>query len=439
MPVGKKILTTVNLLFYSLMKECRFFHQTTRKIFSRPRYSLCAIFLAVEASSDWLLLYILVTVVTLAVYLWIRLLYQRIKLEKILNYFATSLYGQNTVDDIFWDVAKNCISQLKFRDCVIYQYDHERKMLIQKAAYGPKNPEKYEILNPIEIPLGQGIVGAVAKSGKAEIVADTSKDCRYIVDDTRRYAELTVPIFIDGNLFGVIDSEHPRKRFFNQAHLLLLEKIAMICSVKISKYLVEDKLRMKIARDLHDEIGSTLTSINIISKLTMEQSPANGEVRANLRRIKEYSSRIMESMSDIVWAINPSNDTMDKVLIRMKELAAEILEPATVNYFFHEEGNLENLKLNVGQRKDLYLIFKEALNNAVKYSDASWMHIFLIRKEEMLHLKVTDNGKGFNRKIARSGNGLKNMISRAEDMKAVINIDSVPETGTTVSLAVNVW
>jgi signal transduction histidine kinase len=438
MPLQGKILTEVNLLLY---KPPKTIHASTIQSSSCSEsrvYILLLPFLIIRPDQEYLLAGIVFFFLLISLFVWIHLLYQRIKLEKILNYFATSLYGQNTVDDIFWDVAKNCISKLKFRDCVIYQYNEERKLLLQKAAYGPKNPEKHEILNPIEIPIGQGIVGAVAKTGKAEIIADTSKDARYIVDDLRRYSEVTVPIFVDGKLFGVIDSEHPRKRFFNKNHLLLLEKIALICSAKISKYLVEDKLRMKIARDLHDEIGSTLTSINIISKLTMQQSEANGMVKSNLKKIKEYSSKMMESMSDIVWAINPANDTMDKILIRMKELAAEVLEPAKVNYFFHEEGSLENLKLNVGQRKDLYLIFKEALNNAVKYSEASEVHISLKQKDNRLQLRVTDNGKGFDLNSARSGNGLKNMRSRAEDMRAVLQIESIPESGTTVSMEVDI-
>jgi signal transduction histidine kinase len=434
----KKILTKVNLLFYSRPEVQCHSRNSSESYAVAPLSVLFSPLIIIESQQEMLFAGIMLFLLLATLVVWIHLLYQRIRLEKILNYFATSLYGQNTVDDIFWDVAKNCISKLKFRDCVIYQYNEEKKVLMQKAAYGPKNPHKYEILNPIEIPLDRGIVGAVAKTGKPEIVPDTTKDPRYIVDDQRRYSEVTVPIFVDGKLFGVIDSEHPRKRFFNKNHLLLLEKIALICSAKISKYLVEDKLRMNIARDLHDEIGSTLTSINIISKLTMQESQANGEVKANLKKIKEYSSRMMESMSDIVWAINPSNDTMDKILVRMKELAGELLEPAKVNYFFHEEGDLEHLKLNVGQRKDLYLIYKEALNNAVKYSEASEVHISLKKKEDHLQMRVTDNGKGFELKRSRSGNGLHNMLSRAQDMKAVMCIDSIPSTGTTVSVDVNI-
>jgi signal transduction histidine kinase len=381
----------------------------------------------------WLIILVLLPVMAL-LYRRNLLLKEHIRAEKILNYFATSLYGKNTVEDIFWDIAKNCISELKLEDCVIYQYDEQRKVLVQKAAFGPKNPGKHEIMNPIEIPLGKGIVGSVAASGRPEIVSDVTKDSRYIIDDEQRFSEISVPVFVEGKLFGVIDSEHHRKHFFSKHHLALLEKISLICSTKISKYLAEEQLRVKIARDLHDEVGSTLTSIHIISKMALQQVAEQSEVHHNLKKIREYSARTMESMSDMVWAINPLNDSVEKIIIRMKEFAAEMLEPAQINYCFHEEGSLNEVKLNLEQRKDFFLIFKEAVNNAVKYSDATELNIWMRREDSLLKMQVTDNGKGFNIVKSSSGNGLKNMQSRAEQMKAELHILSIPETGTTIAV-----
>lgn len=188
---------------------------------------------------------VLITTLLLSVWLYRQMVRYRRKyrVEATLNYFTTSLFGKNTVDDILWDVAKNCISQLQLEDCVIYLLDEERPVLVQKAAYGPKNPDRFEIRDPIEIPLGRGIVGTVALHGKAEIVGDTSLDPRYIVDDERRYAEITVPIYHKNKVIGIIDSEHSRKYFYNAGHLVLLEKIAAICSSKIGRVLIEEKAR----------------------------------------------------------------------------------------------------------------------------------------------------------------------------------------------------
>ncbi len=163
--------------------------------------------------------------------------------SRIINYFTASLIHQNTIEEILWDVSKNCFSSLSFVDCVIYLVDDTGKMLIQKAAYGRKNPSGYEILNPKNIPLGKGIAGAVALTGVPEIIPDTSSDSRYIVDDEIRLSEIAVPIINEGKVIGVIDSEHPEKGFFKEFHLNILMSIASLCSNKIVRAIAEDKIR----------------------------------------------------------------------------------------------------------------------------------------------------------------------------------------------------
>jgi len=153
--------------------------------------------------------------------------------EQAIAYFANSEYTNHNADEIVWDLARNCISRLGFVDCVIYLTDEERNVLVQKAALGDKSQDEKTILNPIEIPVGKGIVGSAASSGKTELIQDTSKDSRYITDDASRFSELAVPIINDGKVIGVIDSEHPRKNFFKDEHKRILETIASICSTKI--------------------------------------------------------------------------------------------------------------------------------------------------------------------------------------------------------------
>jgi len=163
--------------------------------------------------------------------------------QKMIDYFANSGYEYSAVDDILWDICRNCISRLHFEDCVIYLLDDEREVLQQKAAYGPKNPKEFEILNPMEISLSKGIVGNVATTGKASLIHDTSKDSRYIVDDERRFSEITVPIVHEGKVIGVIDSEHRDKNFFTAQHLNALQSIAAICSTKISRAIAVDAMK----------------------------------------------------------------------------------------------------------------------------------------------------------------------------------------------------
>jgi len=153
--------------------------------------------------------------------------------ENILIYFSKSLMGMENEEDILWDVAKNCISKLGFVDCVIYLVDPGQKMLIQKAAYGPKSPKDQTLYNPVKIAVGEGITGSVATTGSPELILDTTKDSRYIVDDDFRHSEICVPIKYENEIYGVIDCEHPEKGFFTDRHLKMLSAIASICAIKI--------------------------------------------------------------------------------------------------------------------------------------------------------------------------------------------------------------
>ena len=165
--------------------------------------------------------------------------------EDILIYFSRSLLGKENEEDILWDLAKNCISKLGFVDCVIYLLDDTEKLLVQKAAYGPKNPKDKTLSNHLKILVGEGITGTVALTGKAELVSNTSQDPRYIMDDEDRLSEICVPISHEDVLYGVIDCEHPEKDFFTQRHLKMLTAIASICAMKIKSVRANKELLKK--------------------------------------------------------------------------------------------------------------------------------------------------------------------------------------------------
>ena len=165
----------------------------------------------------------------------------QLETEKAINYFASSMNEKNTVEDILWDVTRNCISRLHFEDCVIYLLDENEKVLTQKAAWGPKTTDENKIINPLLLPLGKGICGSVGLNGKAEIIEDTLKDERYVIDDVSRASEISVPIIYNGKVLGVIDSEHPKKNFFTQKHLSILTTIASLCANKIMRARTEEE------------------------------------------------------------------------------------------------------------------------------------------------------------------------------------------------------
>ncbi len=158
---------------------------------------------------------------------------EELKSGAVINYFASQINSHLNEEDILWDVARNCISQLQFEDCVIYLLDTERQVLVQKAAYGPKSSITHTILQPIEIPVGKGIVGTVAQTGKPLLISNTQADPRYITDDQQRMSELAVPLIVAGKVTGVIDSEHAQKNFFTANHLRILSTIAVLTANQI--------------------------------------------------------------------------------------------------------------------------------------------------------------------------------------------------------------
>jgi len=165
---------------------------------------------------------------------------------EVIHEFALSQVGLDSLEDIVWNVAKTAIAELGFVDCVIYLLDEQGETLIQKAAHGPKNPVAQDILDPITIPVGKGIVGSVAQSGRVECIQDVRKDSRYIIDDTQRLSELAVPIIHNDRVIGVLDSEHPEAGFFTTEHVQLLTTIASLASTRIDTALAMDRLRSTI-------------------------------------------------------------------------------------------------------------------------------------------------------------------------------------------------
>ncbi len=209
--------------------------------------------------------------------------------------------------------------------------------------------------------------------------------------------------------------------------------------VRLERLLQLEKVRSRLARDLHDDMGSTLSTVNILSNLALQQTPLDEKTsKEYMNTINSSTGQMMEAMDDIVWSINPVNDNMAKVLARMKEVAGTVLEPIHVEYHFQVDDDIENIQFPMESRREIFLIFKEALNNIVKYSDCKNVVIILQKQGKYFKLTIEDDGKGFDsetRTPLTRGNGLKNMKKRAENIKSSISIDSEPGQGTRISLS----
>jgi two-component system sensor histidine kinase UhpB len=226
---------------------------------------------------------------------------------------------------------------------------------------------------------------------------------------------------------------------------LMLVAIALISVIIISALLVNryrvinrtkrqaelDRVRNTIARDLHDDLGSALSSINILSQVALFEK--NGNAQNYFQRIGDQSARMMEYMGDMVWSINPRNDSMEQVIIRMREFATEIFESKNIEYHFSEKV-AEGLTLDADKRKNLFLIFKESINNAAKYSNAGRVEITLRQQDHALVMCVKDNGQGFDEQTIKAGNGLRNLRERAKEMNGTVTLKSAVGEGTEVVL-----
>lgn len=236
-----------------------------------------------------------------------------------------------------------------------------------------------------------------------------------------------------------------RQRVFQRGTIVVVVLLVLIGVLLIGRYraaararqLIElEKMRNHIARDLHDDMGSALSSIHIISRVALANTAETPKMTDRLKKIHEHSGQILENMSDIVWTINPANDTLEKVIFKMREFAADILDPLNIEYVFQQEGDFLGTKLALQTRRDLYLIFKEAVNNAAKYSGCSKVVIIVAVNDRQVEVKISDDGIGFDKEAVKFGNGLKNMEERASQIHGSLSITTAPRKGTTIALRV---
>ena len=195
------------------------------------------------------------------------------------------------------------------------------------------------------------------------------------------------------------------------------------------------ELRDRIARDLHDEVGSSVSTIAIYSKIAWEQAGNPGfDHKPILQKVSDYATQIMESMNDIVWSINTRNDGFEHIASRMRDYASQLLEASgyTIHFDFDEGSSAR--KLDMEKRRHLYLFFKESLNNILKYSNGSqvWISFGLTKKQ--FRLVIRDDGRGFDPDTVRHGNGLSNMRHRAKTLHGDVSIASRPGHGTQLIL-----
>ena len=354
------------------------------------------------------------------------------QLLSIFQDYSKQLVAVESVDRVVWLLAREVMGVLQLEDCVIYLLDPDQKLLIQRAAFGPKNPEGELIKNPIVIRPGDGIVGAAAALQRTENVGDTLLDPRYILDDEARRSELAVPIIYGGQSIGVIDSEHSEPHFYTEAHQSFIESIANITASKLAECLRSQQLesvtkalfasqknidqqsiellsqksldplraRKSLLSRMSHELRTPLNAIVGMSELLLlESEPAHAEP---LRLIHEAGTHLNETVS-LMLALMEFQGHEDveeerKVVHLATYLSDRVASIAKPSSGYHLSIDTEGIEYVSCDIRALNQIIDPMIDNALKYDPtkelrivASWLET---ADAPTLCLMIEDNGPG---------------------------------------------
>jgi ligand-binding sensor domain-containing protein/two-component sensor histidine kinase len=229
--------------------------------------------------------------------------------------------------------------------------------------------------------------------------------------------------------------------FISLIVLCLTSAIYSLYRYRLAQGLRVERIRNDIAQDLHDEIGSTISSISLYSAVLLTKpNYKTDDSKKLLEKIINSASSAMSTMNDLVWTIKVENDNFHQVVNRLRAFAVNMTESQEIDLEFNCDENAEGLSLKMNQRKNIYLIFKEAINNATKYSEAEKIRIDIHFFHKELIISIRDNGKGFQFADEEQhvgllgGNGIPGMYLRAEQMNATLQVESTIDQGTIISL-----
>ena len=201
---------------------------------------------------------------------------------------------------------------------------------------------------------------------------------------------------------------------------------------RINQVIKMERMRTRIASDLHDDIGSTLSSISIISEMASRQDQES-ELAKALSKIGVDSRDVLNSMDDIIWSVKPQNDSLSSLVVRLREYAIPVCESKNILFHLHIDETIHSIKLGMEERRNIFLIVKEAVNNAVKHSGCQKLSVAFVKTPE-LEILIQDDGCGFEPASPTSRNGLVNIKRRAGQIGGELLLSSQKGKGSTITL-----
>ena len=244
----------------------------------------------------------------------------------------------------------------------------------------------------------------------------------------------------------ILESRNKQSLATTRIYTLLLLLLSIVIAFIAYRYYALQRLRLanlrsKISQDLHDEVGATLSGIAMYSYITKTQikNAEHDAVNISLDLIKDNAAEMVSKLNDIVWVVNPFQDSILAITQRIQDFCNQLAAAKNIEVQFITDKTIDDLKIGMEQRKNIYLICKEAVNNAVKYSGCSLLSIEIKNiNRKAIGIKIIDNGKGFDVKSESGGNGLINMKNRATEIKAQLIIKSEIAKGTVIDFHCNI-
>jgi len=202
------------------------------------------------------------------------------------------------------------------------------------------------------------------------------------------------------------------------------------------------QVRARIAADLHDELGLSLSRVAILAEVARPSLPPGGRGAEALEEIATGARDLVDATSDMAWALDPRKDDLPSLLARLRRMAGDVCEGAGVTWSCTAPEGVERVALKAERRRHLYLILKEAIHNAVRHGRPSRVSLTLALADGRLRAEVVDDGCGFDPTALTEsggvGHGLTSMLRRAEELGGILDVDSQPGAGVTVRLEVPV-
>jgi signal transduction histidine kinase len=219
--------------------------------------------------------------------------------------------------------------------------------------------------------------------------------------------------------------------------MVSLFQTATLYRKNLDRELMLERERTRIAQDMHDEIGSSLTHISILGEVMKKNIGDKNETKRLIDQVSGISGGLVDELNNIIWALNPGNDTLSCFLSYIRRYTSEYLVDTKISAECIFSENIPELPMTSDQRRNLFLVIKEAINNSVKYSGATTLQIRISLSEDLLSVTVKDDGTGFDLDAClNKGNGLTNMRKRVESLSGSFRVESGIGLGTTIAITV---